>query len=252
MKTLWKLLRYFVSDSFTAIAGLASIIGVLYLLFAQKTNTIIALLLFIIFLIIILTKFILLANSFVSQKTKSGHLKLVNYVRYSTMDGKLVHYETHRYIQSKSLIIDEYVHLFVWSGTKSPKISSTQQKFVKLIRAQGDADLDKAIFKFKKPLIYNEFAIVEIIMDIDDSNYSSKPYCAQVINEAIQLISYSIELKHLANNNNALIQRKIMGARVDQEYETLYSIPFDEKSRSYHYNLFHPELGYNYRIYWGQ
>lgn len=185
------------------------------------------------------------------QKTENGYYKFATYLNYSTKDGQHIVYELQKYLQCKTFMMDDHIHDFYWTGTNPPIVSSTLQEFKRVIKGANKGDYDKVLLKFKTPLLYNDFSIVHIKMDLDDSDNSSKPFCSQKIIEKVQLISFRIELKHLENNQEARLERKKINTQLDQEYELVEYISFDQNSRSYSYNLFDPEVGYSYRIKWG-
>jgi hypothetical protein len=250
MKLLSQLGKYFLSGYFAAIASAASLISFIIYFIKEPWAIIFAISLFTLFLLGVFIKFILILNTFLSSKTSEGYLKFATYLRYSTLDGIHIHYELHKYIQCKRLIMDAHHHDFFWTGSKAGVISSTQQQYVKTIPPANDANLFQAVLKFKKPLIYNEVAIVEFIMDMDDFDHTSKKHCGQTVKENIHLISFVIELKHLKQCKDARMCRRVLNTDYPRDDENFDYVPFDVKSRSFHYNLFNPEPGYNYRIDW--
>jgi hypothetical protein len=249
MKLFLKVVNFFFSGYFNLIASLASIIGILVLLFKDKYAIIIALVSLVIFLIIILLRVFYLTQKFILQKTENGYHKFATYVRYSTEDGKHIVFELHKYLQCKSILMNEHEHNFYWTGTESPRISSSLQEFKEFVK-MPKGQYDKAIFRFKTPLSYNDFAIVHIRMDLNDENQQSKPFCEQTINEPIQLINFRIELRHLANNGQAKFLRRRVGTPITQEYDILDYVAFDSHSRSYEYSKFNPDVGFCYRLEW--
>jgi len=251
MNSIVRTIKLFFSGYFSLVASIASIIGLIIVFVPNKNQDLIALLAFIIFLLIIIVKFFFVAQKFLQQHTESGYRKFATYVRFSTEDGKHISYVIQKYIQCKTLVMDEHVHEFSWTGSHAPIISSTQQEFKELQRT-GDGHYDKAIFKFKTPLSYNDFAIVDIKMDLDDSDKKAKPFCAQRVTEKIQLLSLRIELKNVSKIHNARIMRKKINTPLDQEYKAVDFVPFDTHSRSYEYNLYNPEVGYSYKIDWSE
>jgi hypothetical protein len=145
--------------------------------------------------------------------------------------------------------MDEYVHEFYWSGSQEPIISSLLQNCSPFIKAPK-GEYEKAVLKFKKPLSYNEFAVVHIKMEIDDSDQKSLPYCEQAVKEVVQMINFRIELRHLEKHSDAKISKRRMNAPVKDAYDHVAFTKFDPSSRAYEYTVFTPEVGYYYRIEW--
>jgi hypothetical protein len=146
--------------------------------------------------------------------------------------------------------MDNHLHEFNWTGTILPSISSTQQDYVQTIPPATKGQMYQAVLKFRRPLIYNDISVIEIIMDMDDTNHRSSKRVGHNIHEAIHLITFVVELKHLSKAKDAKICREVIVSLVHQEAEIISYVPFDTTSRSYRYNLFSPEPGYNYRLSW--
>lgn len=249
IKTTSKLLTYFFSKHFNAVASIASILSLLIVVFTQWLSAVVALSAFIVFLVIILFRFIYLFNSITLNKSKDGYFRLATYVNYSTVDGRQKTYELHKYLQCKSIIMEDHIHDFHWTGSTQPQITSLQQNVIGVTKGlQGQ--YDKVLLKFKNPLLYNDISLVHIKMSMDDSDNTSRPFCGQKVTDRIQLLSFRVELKHLGSYHNAKIMRKKLDTPLDQEYETIDNTEFDQYSRSYNYNLFSPEVGYAYKIDW--
>lgn len=248
MKLFHKAIRFLLSGYFSFFASLASIGGLVIVISSKEYAVIIALVALILFLVIVLFKFFWVVNRFLLQKTEKGFHKFATYVRYSTEDGKHITYELHKYIQSKTLMISEHVHEFHWSGTCDPIITSSLQEFIEFNRTPK-GEYDKAIFRFKTPLAYNDFAIVQLRMELDDSDNKSEPYCEQSIKEPLQLINFRIELRHIEKHPDAKILRKRMGVSFS-EFEIIGFVKFDTNTRSYEHSQFNPNVGYAYRIQW--
>ena len=250
MKLFWAGLKYFFSGYFSLIASIASVLGLILSFISDKESDIIALIAFVFFLIIILFRIFYVTKQFMLNKTEKGEHRFATYVYYSTIDGLQICYEMHKYLQCKTFIINEHIHEFSWSGTKIPRVSSLRQDVVRIDKSPNKEDYDKLILKFRKPLVYNDFSIVHIRMDIDDSDKGSNPYCGQRIEEELQLLSFRVELKHLALNHNAKIMRKKYKTTLEQGFQTIDTVAFDPMSRSYNYVVYQPEIGYKYKIDW--
>ena len=186
--------KTYLSGYFALIGTCASIFGLVIVFLPNPWALILALSIFVSMLMWIFYKIINLIDSFVSNKTSEGYLKFATYVRYSTSDGKHIHYELYKFIQCKQLLMDMHLHEFNWSGSKEPRVSSSQKDFIQIVKPISKNDLPKVALKFKKPLVYNDISIVEIIMDIDDSDHKSKKFVGHPVLENIQLINSSCGL----------------------------------------------------------
>lgn len=195
MKDFVKLINYFFSNYLSALASIASIVGLCIAVFVKADTALIGLIFIVLFLLVILIRFFFLIRRFLLNKTENGYLKFATYVRYSTSDCKHISYELHKYLQCKRPIMSEYEHDFHWSGSQLPKISSDIQEHKDFIKTP-EGQYDKAIFSFKKPLLYNDFTIIHIKMKLDDEDQQSQTYCEQTIKEPLQLLSFRIELKY--------------------------------------------------------
>jgi len=247
---LFKLLKIFSDGTFALIASISSVFGLLIVIFFDKVALIVALSCLVLFLLLILLRFYSVTKRFILQKTENGYHKFATYIRYSTTDGKHIAYELHKYLQCKKIIMDEYVHSFHWSGTKEPIISSDLQECTGFYKTPL-GEFDRATFRFKKPLTYNDFTIIHIKMDIDDSDFASRPYCQQGVKEPLQLINFRVELLHKDNNPDAkILKRKISSGQIENTYENIGFVKFDTVSRSYEKSIFFPTVGYSYKIEW--
>lgn len=249
MKPTFKFLNFFFSGYFNLIASLCSVIGLLIAIFFSANPTIVALCALVVFLILILFRVFFVTSKFILQKTEGGYHKFATYVRYSTDDGKHLIYEVHKFLQCKKVLMDEYVHDFYWTGTQPPLITSSMQDFVSFVHTPS-GDYDKAIFRFRKPVIYNDFVIVHIKMDLDDSDERSSTHCEQTIKESVQLLNFRIELRHLATHPDAKVMKRRINSQLIDNWELVTFVPFDATSKSYEISLAHPETGYSYKLIW--
>jgi hypothetical protein len=162
MKSLVAFTRNFFNGYLSFIASLASIIGLILTFCIREWAVVIALITFVIFLTLILIRFFIVVKTFLLSKTIDGFHRFATYIRYSTEDGCLISYEVHKFLQCKIIASSEHIHKYHWSGSKNPVINSDLQEIAE-IRIVPD-DYDEIVLRFKKPLTYNEFAVVHIKM----------------------------------------------------------------------------------------
>ena len=245
-----KVIKFFFGTTFLALVNVASIIGLVALFVSNKEQTIVALLAFVGFLIILLLRFFWVTEQFLRNKSAKGFDKLSTSVKYYTTDGKIIIYELKKFIQCKKILMDTHEHVFYWSGTKVPIITSETMEFEKI----GDAPngFKNAIFKYKTPLTYNNVFVAHIRMEIDDTDKLSSTYVEQFVREPMQLISFKVQLLYKKGNSiaDARLVRKVIDSHTP--FEHVKSIPFDKKISSYEHNLFDPFVGYTYRLEWNR
>jgi hypothetical protein len=237
---------------FTIISGVASIVGLFIGYFKNEHQALIAISAFCLFLILILYKVFSTINKFVLQKTQDGSHRFASYIRYHTVDGDHIEYETHKYLQCKSLIMHTFTQNFKWTGTSFPKnITSEQQDVINIVRAEDKSNYDSVILKFREPLIYNEFTVIHVKMEMDDSDHVSRRLCSYKIEQPTQLLDFRVELKHLEENKDAEIKiRPFEKNKVAVDWEVIGWVKFDPKSRSYTKSIFNPKVGYHYVLDW--
>lgn len=141
----------------------------------------------------------------------------------------------------------EFDHSFKWSGSVVPTITSKLQDFVNI---KSPGEWDRAILRFKKPLLYNENAIIHFLAELNDNDQSSSPHVECKIDLPVDLIVFRIELRHKTDNKPAVVKRKLINTSLNANYEILRFIPFDKVSKGYEHVEMNPESNFFYRIEW--
>lgn len=183
---------------FNGFAGFASIIGLICLAFSHQTNAIIALSFFCISLLILLISILLAIHSFIKKENENNHIKVSVFTKFETIDTTHSIFETYRVIQSKRLVLTEIEQMFKWSGSRWPKVSSKFQEVKDIIIEKQD--YDRAILKFKRPLLYNETGVVHFRAETDDFDNTAKPHLDYRVEAPINIIHYRVVLKHKPSN----------------------------------------------------
>lgn len=232
------------------VAGFASIVSVLFLVFTDKTNALIALVFFCVFLLIALFSILRTLRLFIRKENGEDHKKVSVFTTFETHDSTHCVFETYRVIQSKRFILTEISQNFKWSGTKQPVISSSLQK-IKVVNKR-ESDYDQAVLVLKHPLVFNETATIHFKAEMDDYDGKALPYLDYRVETPINIIHYRVILRHKSEDfcKPAKILRRPIFSNQPKDYEEIGSVPFDQKSRSYQYNLINPEVGYYYRLAW--
>lgn len=250
MKNLLRLLDHILGRTFVNIASFASIISLVIIAFSSKYQAYIALVCIILFLGTVLFQIYNFLNKYLASHSSTGYKNLATYSRYATNDGKIVTYETHKYIVCKKMIMDGHEHGYMWTGSHKPVISSDTMEIENHIETEA-GKFDKVFLRFKAPLLYNDFAIMHLKMELDDSDHKSKTFLEHFVRAKLQLISFSVELKHKNRSvKDARLMRKKLDTQVDLPYELMKTIPFDKSSCSYQFNFYNPPPGYAYKLEW--
>lgn len=251
MKTLKDAFKFIVnlsSKTFYFLAALASLTG-FFIIFMNDKDKIMWSFIFFNFLLLVFigstiyTILRLLNKSTLDFESKS------TFIKYETLDGNRILYDVYKLIQCKRPILSEYDYNFKWSGTYKPNITSDLQAVIDVMDFNNPSNYDKAILKFKKPLIFNESCVIHFKADLDDADKQSGTFVSNRIIRPVDVIHYRILLRHKEDNPNAFIERKKIDA-VTQNFNKIREIPFDKISKSYEFPLLNPELGYIYRISW--
>lgn len=236
---------------FNIIAGICSIASLLLLLFGHKTSAYIALGLFVLFLLSVILLLVYWIYQFVKKEYPEDYTRISAFSTYETTDGVKGIYERYRIIQSKRLVMTSTWFQFKWSGSKIPKLSSNLQT-IEGSPVDGGKDYDKIKLVFKEPLRFNDTATIHFRAEVDDVDGAAGPYDCYKVETPIQLIHFRITLKHKPSDFNkpAKLQRCLINSPMHTNFETIEDVPFDKNSKSYQYDVNHPEVGYFYRILW--
>ncbi len=251
MNRFTSFLDYIFGRTFVNIASLASIISLAIIAFSSQKQAIIALIAIVIFLSAILIKTFQSFNKYLSQQTKKGYKNLSTSSKYITHDGKTITYETHKYIVCKQLLFAQHEHNYSWTGSKAPVISSETMIVEEAVKT-NDGDWDKVVLKFKQPLMFNDFAIIHLRMQIDDSDKMSSTHIEMVVTEKMQLLEFSAELRHKTKGiiKPARLLKKKLNTQTDVDFQLVKEIPFDKATCTYETSVYDPEPNYSYRMQW--
>lgn len=247
MKSFLIIVRTYFVGYVAFVSNLISV-GALIASFIFKNEAlIIALVAVILFLLVVLVKFFSVINKIAALKAPEGSLRFATYIRYSTQDGRFIKYEVHKHMQCKTLILGSHIHKFHWTGSKPPLVKSDLQDVVNQRSIAGN--YDEVELSFKKPLTYNDWCVVHIQMELDDTDNKSSKHCELSVKEPVQLVSFRIDLRHLNNNHDAKITEKRSSDLFSNE-RCIANVCFDRDSKSYEYIIHNPQMGYTYKIDW--
>lgn len=235
------------------VCGASSLVSLGLLIFGSKNAVIIALSFFSLSLLILLIVLIRAINSYLKIGKDVSHIRIYTDIKYETNDGYNIDYNTYRIIQSKCVLLQKIDHGFKWSGSKTPKISSSLQELCG-INSKGDKDdeYDEAYLKFQTPLLYNETAVVHFRAEMDDSDEKSDTMISYKVSSYSELIHFRVILKNKGNNymQKAKVYTRKIGSDTLSKEKNIETIPFDQNTKSYEYIKERPEIGYFYILRW--
>lgn len=236
---------------FTIVAGIASIISLFCLFFDDKTNGIIALCAFILFLISIIVLLFVAINKLIKTDYPQDYKKIIVFASYETQDGIRGVFEVFKVIQSKRIALQQIEHNFKWTGSKSPSISSDLQDIKTVIKSNSD-DYDKAVLALRKPLSYNDSGTIHFKAATDDVDGTAQPHLDHKVETEMNVIHFRVTLKYKDNNYSmpAKLLKKPIANNSPVNYKQFASVSFDKETKSYQYSILNPEVGFFYRIEW--
>ena len=237
---------------FNIVAGVASIVSVIYIAFADETKAIIALLCFCLFLLASLIALICGISKYIERENMSDNKKVSVFTTFETIDSSHCQFETYRVIQAKRLILTSITQSFKWTGARLPQLSSRLQT-ISDVKQKDATEYDTAVLKFKHPLRYNETTTIHFKAEMDD--YDSpmvQPHLDYRVDSDINIIHFRVILRHKKSTfkSAAKLLRMPTESANPAHYEEIGSVVFDVASKSYNYHLTHPDVGYYYRIQW--
>lgn len=241
------------SGKFAFFASLSSILGLVILFLADKWAVFIALAFFCLMLLTF-TSYLIYALYKILDIKQTDHENRSTFIKYETLDGNTITYETYKLIQVKKPILTEMDYNFKWTGTHLPRVTSDLQEVVNIVDEQDPTKYDRAILKFKKPIYYNQNCVLHFKAILDDVDKVSLPHVETRVISEVDIIHYRIILKNKAQefSQNAILEKRRIDSAVSASFIKIREIPFDSATKTYEYHLLNPEIGYYYRIRWGQ
>ena len=236
------------SKPFYFLAALASLVGFFIIFASDKDKVLWSFVFFNLLLLILIGSLIysifkLLNNSTTDFESNSA------FIRYETLDGNKITHEVYKHIQCKRPILSKYEYKFKWSGTHFPIVTSDLQIVENVLDKKNPSTYDKAVLRFRTPLLFNENSVVHFRAELDDTDKRAEPYVSNRIVRPIDIIHYRVVLQHKEDNANAVLERRKIDS-ISNSFEKIKEIAFNKVSKSYEYPLLNPELGYMYRISW--
>lgn len=245
-KKIWRIIH----PAIKGISVLCSIVSVILLLFKDTICTYIALGLFCFMLFLILWRIISVLNHFLENPKEDKHRCIASFIKYQCKDGDNIYFETYKLIQAKCSVLHYFDLGLKWSGTQCPEVESSLQDVECYKESHNATEYDTAKLRLKRPVLYNETAIIHCKTRINDADHKSETKVEVSVKYPIELINITIELAHKEANKPARYMKKRIESDVPQDYELINSIPFNEKTRQYEYSLINPDPGYFYKIEW--
>lgn len=250
-----KKIKLNLSRVWNIVCGLSSIVSIFVLIFGNKDAIIFALIYFCVSLSIILYVLIRAIFKYTKIGKNDKYARISTDIKYETLDGYKINYETYRIIQSKSVFLDSIEHGFKWSGTKPAKISSNLQKVgtIKNVGEKGD-DYDTVNLIFNEPLLYNENCVVHFKAELDDSDEKSETMISYKVSSYAEFIHFRVILKYKPDEckeKAKVYKRRIKSDTLCKEIE-IATIPFDNKTKSFEFLQERPDIGFYYILRWNR
>ena len=236
---------------FAFFASLASVLGLILLFIADKWAVFVALTFFCLMLLVF-TSYLIYALYRILDIKQTDHENRSTFIKYETLDGNNITYETYKLIQVKKPVLTEMDYNFKWTGTHLPIVTSDLQEVVNIVDEQDPTKYDRALLKFKKPIYYNQNCVLHFKATLDDADKHSQPHVETRVTSEVDIIHYRIILKNKSAEytQNAILEKCKINSNVSTSFEKIREIPFDSITKSYEYHLLNPEIGYYYRIRW--
>lgn len=241
------------AGKFAFFASLASVLGLIFLFIDDKWSMAVALAFFCLMLVVFTSYLIYALNKILDVK-QTDHENRSTFIKYETLDGNLITYETYKLIQVKKPVLTEMDYNFKWTGTHLPIVTSDLQDVVNIVDEKDPTKYDRALLKFKKPVYYNQNCVLHFKATLDDVDKVSQPFVeTRVINE-VDIIHYRIILKNKDESfsQNAILEKRRIDSVLSVSFEKIREIPFDAVTKTFEYHLLNPEIGYFYRIRWNK
>lgn len=249
---MWKKFWRIIEKPFLMVSSLCSIVSIIAMLFNSLIATVIALVALCASFIVLLIAIVRVLNKFLEDGSSENHRCISSFITYKTDDCENIEFETFKLIQSKCSIMQFFDLGFKWSGDRFPQIESSLQDVEFTKKSEKSEDYDSVQLRLKRPVLYNETTLIHFKSKMNDSDRISIPKVEVCVRYPIEFIQVNILLgyKDKRFNRTAKVERCKIDTKLPQSYETVTSIPFENKNNQYSYSFINPEPGYFYRITW--
>lgn len=188
----------------------------------------------------------------IEQKYPDGYATLSSFAKWTTFDGIISTYDQFRHIQIKQPVKTCFEQIYHWSGSISPKVSSSLQDCCGPEHIPG-AEQKMVRLKFHRAKVYNEVEIIHTKMITDDTDGKAEPYLCQNVKHPVYLISFRVDLLHVGPayfGKQAEVTRTNNSQGQNPLAEHVDYVPFDPVTKSFSWQKANPEPGYRYKIEW--
>jgi len=248
MKSLSKASKFFFGTTFNSFLNFTTLLGFVFLFITNRDQALIALIAFCLFLVALLGRFFWLTENLLKQRHSEGYNKLSTHVLYSTVDGKKITFSLDKYHQCKQAVLKEYDHKFLWSGTNMPLVTSNNWMYKETV--VGSNGWATAKFSSQNAILFNSVFLVNICMELDDTDKKSSTHVHMEVDVPMHLISFDIELMHKRRGTgSATLFRKAIGYQ-GKDVEDIEQVPFDLQKKRYQKSIYNPEPGFIYGVKW--
>lgn len=252
MQQFVNFIKAYAGTTFTVIASLCSIIGLVLMFMSNKEAVMVALCVIIIGFISLIIGILRGINKLVKDNSSEDYKPISSFYTFKSYDGVRSEFEVFRTIQCKRLFLTEIPYNFKWTGSKAPEITSIAQDIDPLNHVDDKDVWDTTKIRFREPLKYNECTVIHIKTENDDCDNTAKPWISSRLNAPINFMVFRVMLAYKPDEYMlpAIFERKKIDTQIDGDYVRIDSVTFDKQHKCYYYTVVNPEPGYIYRLRW--
>lgn len=237
----------------TIVSALFGLVALVVSIVSNQVGAIVALTAVILFLLAIIICVGYAINKLVKNTYPKDFLTQGMFHKYVCFDETHIELDSYRFIQSKRFFLPSIKWGFSWTGHNDPQISSRLQECDgTIIKRRSAGDYDYVFLKLKKPLFYNESAVLHLHAKMTDVEKISQPYLYVKIDEPRSVVVFCVILAYKDDNysKKAIFKKKLINSSTSAEFKEICEVPFNPVSKSYEHVLTDPEIGYYYRLEW--
>lgn len=244
-------MKRIILEKLSLYSGVFGVLGIIFYLLSERDAVIIALFVLCFSLIALLIKVFLTLDRVVKNEHPTGYQKKSSFVKYEAVSQHHIVFETFRLIQCKLPTMDQFEYKYKWTGKIQPKISSRLQEVANM-QYNSNNSYDKAILKFKSPLLFNDTAVVHFLAEMDDPDLISKPHIEFKIESETDFVHFRVILRYKPTGwqEPAVLSKRPINSELSTEFENIRTIQFDPDTKSYEDYFITPKPGYFYRVTW--
>lgn len=196
--------------------------------------------------------FVISINAYLRKSSPEGFNRIASFTRYQTSDGKQIIYDVYKFVQARRAWLTEYEHRFYWTGPIPPTAENITSEMQKVVRIEpgGSEETSKLFLEFRRPLRYNEAAVVHARFKLSDPEHRSQPFVSTQVKSPTDVLRWAVELAYKTDADAAVVERKKISAPESAAWEHCTVVPFNTLTRAYEHYIHAPQTGFVYRLRW--